>query len=863
MPRIPVSINAGIAFVLILLSFGVYLATSSPTINFWDCGEFVATAYGLGIPHQPGTPLYVLVGRVFAILPMLGLSVAQKINLMSAFFAALAVGLSYLTITTLVRGWRDEREDPMPVWIRRGAAASGALFLAFSSTFWINAIEAEVYSIASFVLALTAYLSIRWYESRDREAASTLLLIIIYSMGLAVGFHLGALLVFPGVFLLVLTAKNKALRSIDLIIVAAAMGSFMLSAVLKVGGPALALFVAACLMSVWRLLTWGSKEESAKGAYFALVGIALFVLGLSVHFVMMIRAGQQPFINQSQPETFEILMSVLRREQYPPRSMFLREAPLLWQLGHMWGSSVWQAGTSLANNRCVGYLQQFTMFPKVTPVDAFLPMALWLFGLVSQFAGNRRLFISFATHLFFNSIFLVLFLNFNDHEVRDRDYFYFGFFQFLSLFMGLGVAGFLRLVWQAVRANPPMRWLPAAGVALFVLLPTFPVLMGSSHSKFFEHDRSENKIARNYAYNILIGLPEDSILFTNGDNDTFPLWYLQDVEGIRRDVRVVNLSLINLPWYIRQLRDIEPKMPITLTDGQIEGRDYMVYRDWQTRLLRQELPNGEIAWVRDIVVWHMVRNNNWNRPMYYAVTVPNENIGQWQPFLDMEGLIFRITPEASPDGLPTFNSETIWKNFTEVYDFESVLDADGTQRTDIYRNHNSSHLLNNYPVALCRVAYTETLAGNYERGIEAAEMAYRFNPIFPLVVEVLPLIYLQAGYTAKGVEAGNRLYDQLGAQQAIDMSVRIGEALLTLRQDAEALEWAASLIERQPDEPAYVQLLAQSHLLSGDQDAAVQTLEDWVARTGDPNARRELEVLREEIRRAGAQDADSSEVDGP
>jgi tetratricopeptide (TPR) repeat protein len=258
----------------------------------------------------------------------------------------------------------------------------------------------------------------------------------------------------------------------------------------------------------------------------------------------------------------------------------------------------------------------------------------------------------------------------------------------------------------------------------------------------------------------------------------------------------------------------------------------------------------------------MVRNNAWKRPMYYAVTVPNENIGQWQPFLDMEGLIFRITPEASEDGLPTFNSAKIWKNFTEVYDFESVLDEDGNRRTDIFRDHNSRHLLNNYPVALCRVGYTEALAGNYGLAIEAAEMAYRFNPTFPLVVEVLPLIYLQAGQIENGVEAANRLFDQLGLQQRVDMSVRVGEALLTLREDGAALRWAQSRIEREPDEASFVQLLAQSQLLSGNEDSAVQTLEDWVDRTGDPNARRELDILREEIRRARAEDSDSNSMDG-
>jgi len=856
--RIP-SPNALVALALFVLSLGVYAYCSSPTINFWDCGEFVSTSHHLGIPHQPGTPLYVLVGRVFSMLPLFGLTVAKKINLMSGFFAALAVAFSYLTTMRLIGSWRDELEDPMPAWMRRAAAASGALFLAFSTTFWINAIEAEVYSIASFVLAFTAYLSIRWYESQEREASATLVLIIIYVMGLSIGFHLGSILVYPGVFLLILISSRKVLRNVDLIIVSLAMGAFVASAIMKWGFVSAILFAVACLAAIWRMLTWGSKDESARGAYFAAAGIALFVLGISVHLIMLIRAGQDPFINQSQPETFDALMSVLRREQYPPRSLLVREAPWLWQLGHMWGSSIWQGG-SLAGRTTIGYLQQFTIFSKPGVIDVFLPLALWLFGLVSQFAGNRKLFWSFLAHLFFNSIFLLLYLNFNDHEVRDRDYFYFGFFQFLTIFIGLGVAGVVRLLWQTLRAPSPLRFVPPALAVIFVVLPALPAIQGSAHTKFYEHDRRKNTIARDYAHNILTGLPENAILFTNGDNDTFPLWYMQDVEGFRRDVRVVNLSLINLPWYIKQLRDIEPKLPISLTDEQIDGEAYMPYRQWNTKLVAQELPNGEIAYVRDIVVWHVVLNNQWNRALYYAVTVPNENIGVWRPYLVMEGLVFKITQTASEDGRHELDTDKIWENFTEVYDLDSVLDENGMRRDDFFRDHQTNHLLNNYPAALTQAAYWDAVDLNYERAKEMAEMAYRVNPQFPVVADVLPMIYLQAGDIEAGIDAGNRLYDVLDAEGRVDVGMSVGEALLTLRQDEAAVRWAKSLSERDPEEPAYVQLLAQSYILAGDDSAAVRTLEDWIERTNDPNALRELDNLREEIRRA--QEDSTSGADG-
>ena len=168
-----------IAVLLFVLSMTVYAMTASPTISFWDCAEFIATAHTLGIPHQPGTPLYVLVGHAFSLLP-LGIGVAHKINLMSGFFSALAVAFMYLTAVRIQRTWAPDPAGEAPSWIARVGAASGALFFAFSTTFWNNAIEAEVYALSSFTLALTAFISIVWYQMRSRAASATLMLLIVY-----------------------------------------------------------------------------------------------------------------------------------------------------------------------------------------------------------------------------------------------------------------------------------------------------------------------------------------------------------------------------------------------------------------------------------------------------------------------------------------------------------------------------------------------------------------------------------------------------------------------------------------------------------------------------------------------------------
>lgn len=849
-----------IAVLLFGLSMTVYAMTASPTISFWDCAEFTATAHTLGIPHQPGTPLYVLVGHVFSLLP-LGLSVAHKINLMSGFFSALAVSFMYLTAVRMQQTWQDEASQGAPAWLARAGAACGALFFAFSTTFWNNAIEAEVYALASFTLALTAFLSVVWYQMRDRAASATLMLLIVYLMGMSIGFHMGSILVFPGVFVLVLLARNKALKTLDLALVGAVMAAFVASTMKLPDGLVLAVAIGAVLVAVWRSATWGSQDEISQNRYFALIGIALFVVGISVHLFMLIRAHHDPLINQTDPTTFDALMSVLRREQYPPRSMAVREAPLWWQFGHLWGSVVWKGG-QLAGSQVIGYLQQFTFLSNGgTFADRFVPLALWLLGVFYQLRGNWRVGASFITTLLINSLGLMIVLNFTSAEVRDRDYFYVGFYQFAALFISLGAAGLLRGLWVGVARSQP--WILRVAAALLVLLPTLPALAGFTgihHEKWFEHDRSRNFIAYYYARNILDSVPQNAILCTYGDNDTFPLWYLQEVEDFRTDVRVVNLSLVNLPWYIKQLRDYEPKLPITWTDRQIDGEDEIQFRKWNTRLQAQRFPDGSVAWIRDMVLWHVIQNNRWKQDIYFAITVPNDAIGMFYPYLEMEGMVFRLTPNESEDGRPLIDADKMWDNFRNLYSFDSVVDKNGKADHTIYRDAQTAHLLRNYPASLGRIGWFAAQDGNYDRAIEALEWAYDLDPTVELAASALPIVYLQKGDTAGALDAARRTlpYQSHPSNSALEF----GDSLLQIKEDSTAVIWSADLMAADPMEPEYLQFRIRALLLDGQITEAESVVDAWIGRTGDTGARENFESMLRQLKAAEAA-ADSVGASGP
>jgi tetratricopeptide (TPR) repeat protein len=420
----------------------------------------------------------------------------------------------------------------------------------------------------------------------------------------------------------------------------------------------------------------------------------------------------------------------------------------------------------------------------------------------------------------------------------------------------------LRSAWEVWKDSRSTRLLLKSCAALLVILPTMPLIFAPfGHTKWFEHDRSHNWIARNYGYNILASLPPNAILATNGDNDTFPLWYLQQVEGFRTDVRVVNLSLINLGWYIKQLRDYEPKVPIAWNDAQIDGKEDIQFRKYRCRLEAERFPDGEVAWIRDKTMWHIVKQNDWKRPIYYAVTVPNRNIGMFIPYLRMEGLVYRLTPTRSDDDQPTIDRDEIWKNFTEVYDFRSVLDADGKADSTVYRDPQSAHLLRNYPAALSRVGYFAAKDGKFEEALKSLEFAQRLEPTFPLVGDVLPYVYARLGR----MDDAERVADDFLKvdPDPVKAAVDVGEAYLQLLDKDNALRWARELYQRNPTVPEYTQLYVRSLILNERDDDAGQVIEDWAAATGDTRAREEFQHFLEERDARAARDSTAVGLGAP
>ncbi len=820
-------ISAGV----FLLALVVYGFTLPPTLSFWDCGEYISTSHILGIPHQPGTPLYVLVGRCFDIALSPLMNTAQAVNFMSAFFSALAVMLLYLIIQDVAR-----RADPDAGWLPHVGGVVGALFLLFSETFWNNAIEAEVYGLAAFMISALTWLALRWYDRRESKQSHRLLYLMVYLLGLGVGFHLGSLLVYPGVFVLVLLARDRRLELFDLLGMSYVLGLFMVSTMIKddfvlTGGLILLIAVAVV--------------RSFSGKHFLLISSGVFLLGLSVHLFMMIRAGLDPAINQSQPDNFATLMSVLRREQYPPIDPFVRKADLWWQVRYYYDY----------------LLNQFTFLPfegsaaRLSVI--FGPVFLGLLGVIHAVWRARPWALMLLVNYLINADILNFYLNFSDHEVRERDYFFFAGFLFFAVFMGLGASALLRylagpLGRVAAKLKPGERVTPVplkggviAVAVLLLLMSAAPLAPG--HTKWWEHDRTENEVAREYAWNLLAGLDPDSIVFTNGDNDTFPLWYLQEVEGFRRDVKVVNLALINLSWYIKQLKRADPPLPCSYTDEQIEDMRAIRYEDPDTG--RQE-----IIYVKDYMVHDIIEQSMGKRPIFFAVTIPQENMHRYFDRLQMEGLAYRFTGQRSETGMPTVDAERMLANMYGIYRYDATLDGDddarqeafaamngvditgeghdasqlladqwrvdgladlvGGHRTDIFFDQNARNLLGNYPAGLIRAGYDFVVAAQntpvdddatYEDYLAKSEAAYRLaaavDPTFPMLYDLYPMVLVMRG---KADEAARHMLDIHDRIPPEDLDAALSQVLNTMVRQQEyeaARSWMHGMIEQDPANP--------------------------------------------------------------
>jgi tetratricopeptide (TPR) repeat protein len=687
---------------------GVYLKTMAPTVSFWDCGEFIASSYIMGVPHPPGSPLYVLLGRVFSLIPFS--EVAWRVTLMSALSSALAVWCVYLSTVALgrralggaiLKSFNDSRD-----YITIGGAALAALSLAFSYTHWYNATEAEVYGYSIFFACAGTWIILYWEGTEQQRAGAAndrWLYLIAYFFGLGGGIHLLCLLTIPTLLVLMWYAEERLRRLIPLL-VGLSVWIFICSAAM---GPGTATNIAT-LAGLAGLLYYLYNNDR-RACWLLLGALLLFGLGYSTYFALYIRSGLNPIIDENDPENLAAFIKFINREQYGTESqllsLFSARAERTYQFWDQQMKYFFQQFPFPVLERTVVF--RWATGPQDHPISiSAVPYLLGLFGLFWHATRDWRRFLAIFAMFAIMGFGLSLYLNMPDPQPRERHYVFGGMYFSFALWMGLGWIGLLEILRQKVAAfSKPALIIAAACFGL--LLPA-----GIAAKLYHIQDRTGDYIAYDYAANILESCAPNSLLFTNGDNDTFPLWFLQEVEGVRRDVRVINLSLLNTNWYIKQLRDREPKVDIQLSDNFIDSvlTDTQLV-DLYKRLWRepkvppefknlgldvtvQALPGHDLLRVQDIMVIGIVYWNQWKKPINFAITVAGSARIGLEPYLRMEGMTMRMVPERDLGPDP----EALARNIFDVYRYRGVNDP------EVYKDENTSRLLGNYRACVMQLA---------------------------------------------------------------------------------------------------------------------------------------------------------------
>lgn len=476
--RPPLALWAG----AILLT--AYAATLARSVTKWDSGEFLSAVYSLGVPHPPGTPLYVLIARVWSVIP-LPLEFATQVNLFSAVCAAASVTL----LGILFARWTGDRLGGLAATLCAGCTTS----------LWLSATETEVYAPALLFAIL-----LLWVAAGDAPNHKRLML-LAYAAGLGWALHLTALLALPAAVALLMTRDRG-------------------------------------------LSTATRKNRYRTAAVLALAG----VLGASAALYLLIRAQHDPPINQGNPVNLHALWDVLTRAQYAPPGLWPRRAPFWLQLGNWFEYADWQFALGLSPAPPAAWSR--------TVVTLFFAV-LGVFGSLRHRAANRDSWRALLLAFLTGSLGAIAYLNLRAgpsygggvlgggalHEPRERDYFFILSFVIWGAWAGYGAISAARSVAVRFARAFGARAILSTGVAVAAL----PLIL--NFGLVARERKLASELTRAQAMSLLVSLPERAVFLALGDNDTYPLWYLQTVEGKRRDVTVVTIPMLGARWYRQEL----------------------------------------------------------------------------------------------------------------------------------------------------------------------------------------------------------------------------------------------------------------------------------------------------------------------
>ena len=669
--------NSILGWVTFLIALITYSLTLEPTVSYWDCGEYISTAVKLEVGHPPGAPLFQMLGAFFAMFTSDASNIAMMVNFMSALASAFTILFLFWTITALAKKIVLKTSDSLSSGSSiaiLGSGLVGALAYTFSDSFWFSAVEAEVYAMSSFLMALLFWLALHWEAEMDKPRGNKWLLLISFIVGLSFGVHILSLLVIPPiVFIYIykkhpnLNVKQFILANLVSVLVLAFVFKFLFPFTLRFFSASELFFIntiglpfnsgsiiAGIILVV--LFYFGLKYTRKKNKFTAnllLLCVIFIMVGFSSWLMLPIRANANTTINENNPSSARELLAYYNREQYGDANVFygsyysetgerdksdpFRDAKpkyekdekagkyiivnnykdglpnfsdkhkgiiprmvdptpsvvqnykaitgisqrskrrptfgenltfmIQYQFGYMYGRYFmwnfvgrqddiqgnldnhgnWLSGINFIDEIKLGSQKNLptdVLDNKGRNTYYFLPLILGIIGLIFQFKNDKNNFYTLFLFFAFTGLAIIFYTNPKPFEPRERDYAVVGSFYVFAIWIGFGV---LALYNQFKNKLDPK--LLAIGITVISLLAV-PALMAKEN--WDDHDRSGKYATYNNAKAYLDSCQENAIMFTIGDNDTFPLWYMQEVEDYRTDIKLINTSLFAKDWYIDQ-----------------------------------------------------------------------------------------------------------------------------------------------------------------------------------------------------------------------------------------------------------------------------------------------------------------------
>ena len=495
----------------------IYVATLAPAVTLWDSGEFQAAVASLGIPHPPGTPLYIVIGHVWAGL-FGALPQALAVNLLSAVSTAIACGL----LAALMARWTRDRLASIAAGITAGTMLA----------VWQNATETEIYAVSLLLGVLMVVAGEQAVASNGRRYR----MMLAYLMGLAIPVQISALVAAPAAILLAASGPDRRFPDWRQV---AALGGVLL---LVIGlSQASSIVTLAGLTAI----AWSSLRTPATGS--RLEPVALLVvaaIGMSATFFMLVRGSHDPFINQGNPSTLDAMLDVVWRRQYPLPGIWPRQAPVWLQVLTVVQYADWQVASGLDPSVSASWWR--------TPFSV-VALLLAVGGARWHWRRDRRSARGTAVLLLLSSLGVVAILNLRAgpsildrvlppgalHEPRERDYFFALAFATAGAWVGAGAVAMSRRMLSSTRL--------AAVTALAVA--GLPLLLNWRAA----NRRPDGMLATTFGEALLASAPRNAVLLVAGDNDSYTTWFRQAVLGERRDVVPVTISLLPARWYREEL----------------------------------------------------------------------------------------------------------------------------------------------------------------------------------------------------------------------------------------------------------------------------------------------------------------------